>query len=73
MALIHFAEDPRHVGQAKAATVYKPESAAFDELMYGAVEIASAGHDALNGIQSILPGGDARIVLRPALGSDGDH
>jgi len=67
MALIHFAEDPRHMGHVKAATAYKAEPAAFDKLMNGAVEIASAGQQALNGTQSILPRSNARIVAAPML------
>ena len=41
------------------------ESALRDQLIDPAIQIAAAANDVLDGIESILPGGDAGISLRP--------
>jgi len=47
MALIHFAENARHVGHEEPATMYEVESAGFDKPTDRAIQIASAGDHAL--------------------------
>lgn len=65
MALIHFAENARHVGHEEPATMYEVESAGFNQPTDRAIQIASAGDHALYRVQSILPRSDAAVVAAP--------
>jgi hypothetical protein len=67
MALIHLAENARHMGHAEPAALYEAEGAGFDESIDRAVQIASAAYQALEGVQSILPSRDTWVIAAPVL------
>ena len=67
MALVDFADQPRHLRQLKPVRTEEAKPTALDELVNRTVEIASAADYALKRIKPVLPGGNMRVIASPVL------
>ena len=66
-AAIHFPADSRNAGETITIKLFQPETCVEYQSIDAAIEIAAAGQDVLQRVESILPPGDEGIVAAAML------